>query len=317
MSPTDSALLTRGPLPEDHRGLSVVTLGVAAGPAIRGRENGIATAIVVDDVHYLVDFGLGCTRAAHEANLRGRSLRAAFITHLHSDHVAELPAYLLWNWGTQVDGFTRPVDLVGPGTDPALDGLALAGTAGLIDGVLDAYSYDIHIRVGDEGRPVLRDLIHVREMMTPSPGSAEIFPVYEDDRVRVTATLVEHPPVFPAVAFRFDTEHGSVTLSGDTTECESLAVLARDTDVLVHEAVNLAFYRGRGFPDAFVRHQEISHATPEGAGRIATQAGARALILSHLAGPAEPSYWAEAASATYSGPVETAWSGAVHRVTRS
>lgn len=316
MTLTEPALLSNGPLPSDHRGLSVATLGVAAGPAIRGKENGIATAIVVDDVHYLVDFGLGCTRSAHEAGLRGRSLRAGFITHLHSDHVAELPAYLLWNWGTPVEGFTRPVELVGPGPDPALNGLSLAGTAGLVDGVLDAFSYDIHIRVGDEGRPILGDLIKVSEMKVPSPGSTEIFPVYEDDRVRVSATLVEHPPVFPAVAFRFDTEHGSVTLSGDTTECDALAHLAHDTDVLVHEAVNLPFYRGQRFPEAFVRHQEISHTTPEGAGRIAARAGARTLLLSHLAGPAEPAYWADAAATTYTGPVATAWSGAVHQVAK-
>lgn len=316
MIETERPVLTAGPLPTDHRGLSIVTLGVAAGPAIRGRENGIATAVVVDDVHYLVDFGLGCTRAAHEAGLRAANLRAGFVTHLHSDHVAELPAYLLWNWGSQVEGFTRPVDLVGPGPDPALADVGLSGTAGLLSGVLDAFSYDLHIRVEDEGRPVLSDLIRARELEVPAPGSHEVFTAYEDDRVRVTAVLVEHPPVFPALAFRFDTEHGSVTISGDTTECSALASLAHRTDVLVHEAVNLGFYRDRGFPEPFVRHQEISHTTPEGAGRIATKASAGTLILSHLAGPAAPDYWSMGASTTFDGPVATAWSGAIHAVHR-
>ena len=56
---------------DQARGLHVVTLGTAAGPAIRSECPGIATAIVVDGRFYLVDFGLGVTRAAHAAGLRG------------------------------------------------------------------------------------------------------------------------------------------------------------------------------------------------------------------------------------------------------
>ncbi|MFJ8956291.1 hypothetical protein ACIRO1_40015 [Streptomyces sp. NPDC102381] len=40
------------------------------------------------------------------------------------------------------------------------------------------------------------------------------FTVMEDDRLKVTAVLVPHGPVFPSFAFRFDTDHGSVTFSG-------------------------------------------------------------------------------------------------------
>lgn len=61
--------------------------------------------------------------------------------------------------------------------------------------------------------------------------------VYQDDRVTVTATLVDHPPVFPAFAYRFDTPHGSVVFSGDTTSCRNLVDLATGADVLVNEVV--------------------------------------------------------------------------------
>ncbi|WP_246633334.1 MBL fold metallo-hydrolase [Pseudonocardia nigra] len=295
--------------------MEVITLGVAAGPALRSTEGGICTAIVVDGAHYLVDFGLGCTRAAHTAGLRGKDLRAAFITHLHSDHVGELPAYLLWNWGTPVDGFTSPIAIHGPAVAPALmaNGVPLHGTAGLVRATLEGFSYDIAVREADEARPALRGLIAAREIPTPGKDPTPV-EVYRDDRVAVTAVLVDHPPVFPAYAFRFDTADRSVTVSGDTTESPALAALAEDTDLLVHEAVALDYYLRGGFDPVFVRHQARSHTPPQGAGRVAAKAGARHLVLSHLAGVAPPEYWRVEAAKTYDGPITVATSGMRFRV---
>lgn len=293
--------------------VELITLGTAAGPAIRGPENGISSALVVDDAFYMVDFGLGCTRAAHQAGLRGKDFAAGFVTHLHSDHVVELPGFLLWNWGNPVEGFTGPVSLLGPGRDGTHpEGETLAGTSELVAHALKAYSYDIDIRVHDEARPDLASLLRTTDLQTPAPGSAEAarpFEVYEDSRVRVTGILVEHPPVRPALAFRFDTDAGSVVFSGDTAECEAMAVLATGADVLVHEAVNLGFYADKGFAPEFLNHQQISHTTPEGAGRVAAAAGVGRLVLSHLAGRAEPEWWSSRAAAHFGGPVDVAVSG--------
>ncbi|WP_420176720.1 MBL fold metallo-hydrolase [Luteococcus sp. OSA5] len=289
-----------------HRGLTVVTLGVAAGPAIRGPENGIATAIVVDDRFYLVDFGLGCTRAAHEAGLRGQRLAGMFITHLHSDHVAELPSYLLFNWGRPVEGLESPVPVIGPGPDTGRADGSLAGSRELVDSILKAFSYDLDIRIQDEGRPELGRLLEVMELEDSFDAPTVVF---EDSHVRVHATSVDHPPVHPAYAYRFETAHGSVTISGDTTFSPALIELARETDLLVHEAVNIDFYRGKGFSGAFLNHQLQSHTTPADAGRVAALSGARQLVLSHLAGRAEDSWWTAQAASTYAGPVTVAKSG--------
>ena len=114
----------------------------------------------------------------------------------------------------------------------------------MVEHSLDAYSYDTDIRVTDEARPVLAGARPCpRDRGAGTPAAWSTFDVYEDELVKVTAVLVKHPPIFPALAFRFDTAYGSVTFSGDTAECEALAVLARDTDILVHEAVNLDFFR--------------------------------------------------------------------------
>lgn len=295
---------------ENKSSTELITLGTAAGPAIRGRENGMASAVVVDNQFYMVDFGLGCVRSAHEAGLRGKDFKAGFITHLHSDHVAEFPAFLMWNWGAPVEGFAHPISIHGPGQDANHPlGTKLSGTRGLVDHTLEAFSYDLNIRVTDEARPVMSDLINPVEIALPQTSAAEPFLVYEDDHVKVTAVLVDHPPVHPAFGFRFDTADGSITFSGDTAESAALAKLAYDTDILVHEAVNLEFFASRGFDAAFLNHQQQSHTTPEGAGRVATASGAKRLILSHLAGVATPAEWAAGAASTYAGPIDVATSG--------
>ena len=294
----------------NHSSTELITLGTAAGPAIRGRENGMASAVVVEDQFYMVDFGLGCVRSAHEAGLRGKDFKAGFITHLHSDHVAEFPAFLMWNWGAPVEGFAHPISIHGPGRDANHpQGAELSGTRGLVDHTLEAFSYDLNIRVTDEARPVMSELIRPVEITLPETSSEDPFLVYEDDRVKVTAVLVDHPPVHPAFGFRFDTANGSITFSGDTAESDALVQLAHETDILVHEAVNLEFFASKGFDAAFLNHQQQSHTTPEGAGRIATASKAKRLVLSHLAGVATPEQWAAGAASTYAGPIEVATSG--------
>lgn len=297
----------------------LITLGTAAGPAIRGPEGGIASAVVVDGRFYMVDFGLGCVRAAHEAGLRGRDFVAGFVTHLHSDHVVELPGFLMWNWGAPVGGYTGEIGIYGPGQDGTHPrGGTLSGTSQLVDHTLRAFSYDLDIRVTDEARPDLNRLVNAVDIASPEHGTAaaaEPFAVYEDERVMVTAVLVDHPPVRPALAFRFDTAAGSITFSGDTAECDSLVRLAEGTDVLVHEAVNLDFFMARGFDPVFVKHQRESHTSPEGAGRVATRAGVGRLVLSHLAGIATLEEWHTRASSTFAGPVDVASSGERFSVT--
>jgi hypothetical protein len=85
------------PQPIPATGTFLVTLGTAAGPAVRSPRRGIASAVVVDGHLYLVDCGLGLVRQAVEALLPMSELRAVLLTHQHSDHTVELPGLLLFN----------------------------------------------------------------------------------------------------------------------------------------------------------------------------------------------------------------------------
>lgn len=306
------------PPPEPAAGMSVITLGTAAGPAIRSPHPGMSTAVVVDGMFYLVDFGLGVTRAANSAGLRGENLRACFITHLHSDHVAELPGYLLWNWGRPVNGITSPVPVHGPGIDPLGIPGQNGGTAAMVGHLLEAYSYDINIRIHDEGRPDLRGLVVPVDIDLPDAAASASgnhtpamtpFPVYRDELVTVTAILVEHPPVFPAFAFRIESRYGSVVVSGDTAECANMATLSAGADLLIHEAVNLEYFAALDMAPEFLNHQRISHTSPEGVGRIAARAGVPHVVLSHLAGLATDEEWAAGVRSEFDGDITVAAPG--------
>jgi ribonuclease BN (tRNA processing enzyme) len=92
--------------------------------------------------------------------------------------------------------------------------------------------------------------------------------------------------VFPAFGFRFDTPGGSVVFSGDTGPCDNVVRLARGADVLVHEVIDVSLLARRleRLPnfEAIRNHLASSHSTPEQVGQIATRAGVRTLVLSHL-----------------------------------
>jgi ribonuclease BN (tRNA processing enzyme) len=90
--------------------------------------------------------------------------------------------------------------------------------------------------------------------------------------------------------------------------------LAEGADLLVHEAVNLDFYRARDFAAEFLNHQEISHTTPSGVGRVATRAGVGKVVLSHLAGIATDAEWTAGVATEYAGPVSVAHPGEIYTV---
>ena len=105
--------------------------------------------------------------------------------------------------------------------------------------------------------------------------------------ITVKATLVPHGICFPSYAFRFDTPQGSVVFSGDTAPTANLIRLARGADILVHEAIDLAYFRSHGLAPNFLHHAETSHTDIGLVAGIAEQAGVKTLIVSHL-GPADP-----------------------------
>jgi len=264
----------------------LILLGTAGGPRINRLRSQPAQVIVVDDTPYLIDCGFGVGRQWVLAGLRLTQLRTIFVTHHHSDHNGDYGNLLHQAW---LSGLSQPVDAYAP---PPI--------AEMTEHFLRLNAYDIEIRTRDEGRPELAPLLRSHTLRDAGV-------VFEDPRVRVTAAVVHHPPVEPSFAYRFDAADRSIVISGDTTPCDSLVRLAEGADVLVHEVMyERALPR---VPNATrVReHLLASHTRLEDVGRIATAAGVRTLVLSHLvpADNAELSddIWLQGAQSGFTGEV--------------
>lgn len=268
----------------------LILLGTGGGPRPRKTNSASAQVIVVNEAAYVVDCGDGVARQLVLAGIPLPTLRHIFLTHQHSDHNADYGNLILLAWTA---GLRTRVDCWGP---PPLEEMTWH--------FMEMNSYDIRIRIEDEGRIPLQPLVHVHELMAGGL-------ILEDENVRVRATLVNHPPVVPAFGYRFDAPDRSIVISGDTAPSENLIELARGADVLVHDALYPAAIDRlvAGVPNATTLKQSIlsHHTSAEDAGRVAQKAGVKTLVLSHLVPPEDPAVtdqmWIDAASAHFDGKI--------------
>ena len=275
---------------QDQRRTRLILLGTGGGPRPRKVSSAPSQVIVIDDVPYVVDCGNGVARQLVFAGVSPGRIRHVFVTHHHSDHNADYGNLLLLAWAS---GLRGRVDTWGP---PPIEKMTRL--------FFEMNAYDIDTRIADEGRPPLVPLVHVHEFRQGGL-------VLQDERVKVTAALVDHPPVVPAFAYRFDGPDRSIVISGDTNRCDALVGLARGADVLVHEvlfvpAVDRLVAR---VPNAVTlkKHLIDSHTAVEDAGRVAAAAGVKTLVLSHFVPSDDPQLtdqmWRDAAKAHFGGEV--------------
>jgi len=311
-----------------------VALGTAGGPKWWGREDidaGISTAIVVDGAIYMVDYGYGASRQLVRSSHSFDNVKAVFITHMHSDHTVDLPSLLLFG---SMDVTGDPIKIIGPGPrgklppltsrttkapDPVNPQDPVPGIEETFRRLVQTYSSDINDRMFDYGSPSPASKFAPRDIIIPEgvpfdPNNnvaPEMVPftIYSDERVTVTAILVDHHPTAPAYAFRFESQYGSIVISGDTGYSENTIRIAQDCDMLFHEVIDLekieldaqTEYTEHAHREAVMDHHKRSHTSPENAGKVAQAANAKALALHHYVPAGSPrSVW-EKAGLTFGG----------------
>ncbi|MCY1276163.1 Ribonuclease Z [compost metagenome] len=270
----------------------LLLLGTKGGPSmLQAKSLPQSSVLLVGDDAYLLDAGYGASLRLVQAGIPLRNIKGIFITHLHSDHVLDYPSVLMNGWAS---GLKTPVKVFGP-----------VGTRAMTEHAWKTFEVDISQRIVDEGKPDPRPLVQVKEI--------DEGPVFQDDRLKVTALRVPHPPfdAGQALAFKFEAGGRTIVLSGDTNYHPPLADFAKGADVLVNEVVHveavqrLADRIGNGstLAKAIISH----HVTAEDVGRMASAARVKKLVLSHFVPADDPALtaevWRAAVAKTFDGEI--------------
>jgi ribonuclease BN (tRNA processing enzyme) len=281
---------------KDAKGTKLVILGTGAGPGPRQARRMTSHVMLHEGAADVLDCGLGVSRQYARTDIPFSALKSIFITHHHPDHNIEYGPLLVLGW---IGGMRQSVRAYGP---PPL--------AQMTEDYLRSMKQTIAFWAEDFRLQPL-GMIEVHEL--PQAG-----PVMQDENVKVSSVLVQHPPVTPAYGYRFDFPDRSMAFSGDTVPLDAVAQMAKGADILVHEAINMAAEEAlvRGaiaagrIPaekfDIVMAHMRADHSPTEDVGRIAEEAGVKTLVLSHLA-PGDNSVsdetWRSAAAKHFRGQI--------------
>ena len=205
------------PLP-DSKSLRVYVCG-SASPLGMGQAQA-CIAVVTPEHFFLIDSGAGSTDNISRLSLPTSELDGLLLTHFHSDHIAEIYEINLNSW---VQGRPQPLTVYGP-----------QGVAEVTNGVNATYRQDRIYRTGHHGEDLLPPALGVLAHKTIVPGI-----IFEDGDLKITAYLAEHPPIHPAVGYRFDYRGRSVVISGDSNVTGETLKIVDGADLLLHDALSL------------------------------------------------------------------------------
>jgi ribonuclease Z len=257
----------------------------AAQPTIQRNLSGLA--VRREREHFLVDCGEGTQRQMIRYGT-GFDVDAIFFTHFHADHYIGAIGFLRT---LSMLGREAPLDVYGP--RPArrlLDVMLFTGTEKL--------AFEVRIQEVEPGKRIRRDgcqmAAFATDHRTPSVGWALV----EDARPgrfhpeKAEALGVRKGPLFgalqrgkavtlpdgrvirPEEVVEAARRGRKVVVTGDTRPCAATVEAARGADLLVHDSTF-------GDPEQ-ARAEETMHSTSREAARVAREAGAARLVLTHL-----------------------------------
>jgi ribonuclease BN (tRNA processing enzyme) len=249
---------------ERPTGTKIVLLGTGT-PVPDPDRSGPATAIVVGETAYLVDFGPGVVRRAESAALNRKipavepgNFKVAFVTHLHSDHTSGYSDLILGGW---TSGRTVPLEVYGP-----------TGLQSMTEHILQAYRVDIETRTNPDGNQRRFPdgwRVHAHEIKSGV--------IYKDEKVTVTAFATKH--AMESYGYRFDTQDRSIVISGDTNPVEATVNACNGCDVLIHEAQPLELLAK--MPESIQSFVAKYHTTTVQLAELAKKAKPKLLVIYH------------------------------------
>jgi ribonuclease BN (tRNA processing enzyme) len=249
--------------------LKITLLGTGTpAPSLERQGSGYLFEVAGDLI--VMDHGPGAHHRLIESGHRAVDVSHAFFSHLHYDHCMDYARLVLQRWDMGAD---RIADLNVYGPTP------LARMTELLFGEDGVYGPDIRARLEHQSSidvfaarggtpPRRRPVPHVREVHAGA--------TVDGDGWRVTVGHATHvQPQLECLAFRIDSDEGSVCYSGDSGACDELVELARGCDVLIQ--MNHHFSGTEPSPSyraACGNHQDNA--------ATARRAGVKTLVLTHI-----------------------------------
>lgn len=205
------------------------------------------------------------------------------LTHFHSDHIGDLGELQLQTWAG--------------GREQKLAVYGGPGVEGVVEGFNQAYALDQGYRTEHHGESVMPSatwgMVARRIDLdgAPTPAKDRTARVFDDGKLKITAIEVDHAPIEPAYAYRFDYRGRSVVVTGDLKYHPPLVRSAAGADLLVSEAISRSMTHSleqaaqsvkRDRTAAIMHDVQDYHISPEEAAQIANAAGVRLLVYYHL-----------------------------------
>ncbi|OMC40033.1 ribonuclease Z [Mycobacterium sp. GA-1841] len=237
-----------------------VTLLGTGSPIPDPQRAGPSTLLRAGGQSFLVDCGRGVLQRLAAAGSGANGLSALLLTHLHSDHIADLGDVIITRWVSTFTPDAAPLPIIGP-----------PGTAEVVAATLKAFGFDIGYRIA-----------HHADLTGPPPVEVHEYtdgPVWDRDDVRIRVAPTDHRPVTPTIAFRVEHAGAAVVAAGDTVPCPSLDALAAGAGALVHTVIRKDLIDL--LPQQRIRDICDYHSSVQEAAATATRAGVGILILTH------------------------------------
>jgi len=231
---------------------------------------------------FVVDIGDGSNQNLRSWNIDFRNIEAVLITHLHSDHIADLPGLHQNAW--VVGERNSKLKVFGP-----------EGVDQLTQGIEMAYAHDYVFRNehhGDAVAPLEYAGFDTSVIDLNDPV------IFDNGELKITAFKVVHEPIDPALGFKFEYKGRSLVITGDTSYTQSVIDNSMNVDVLFHEAQanhmlavieNLQRSLGMDLLATVLDDITTYHTTLIEAAEVANKANVKKLVFYHLT-PAPRNY---------------------------
>jgi ribonuclease Z len=256
----------------------VILLGTGS-PLYSPVRCGAGNVVVAGDTAVLVDCGWGAARRLIASGVPLGNVKHAFFTHMHSDHITDLPDFLIMRW--TMSGAAQPLHVYGP-----------EGTREMVEGFRAGLEPDVRYRIAHHGEKLPRAGMDV--VVHEVPATPDVTAVANIGPLAVGAFEVDHYPVVPALGFRVESGGAAVVFSGDTKRTDNLVRAAKGADTLVSEALHLGLMQGRVQMLRGMNNERVAKMLEEACeyhtptlevAEMARDAGVRRLVISHLIPP--------------------------------